>query len=196
MSLSITRSLARPLARSLAATAAAAARPKFTPLTAFARSNSTMADQTIVYTKDAPFRKFKFSSSSYPTTILSTRQFRLTMDFISPGPLCKSLTHQQQIEQPSHLTCLSHPVSSHQDPHGHLLLRPDPSHRRGHLDRGHHCREDAPVLREPRRCPQAGRLFPLQGRQDDHFHLRHGPLCCKLNSLDIIEVIWRRFSIS
>lgn len=63
MSLSISRSLARPFARSLVAAAPppalfAAARPKFTLVTAFARSKSTMADQTIVYTKDAPFREF------------------------------------------------------------------------------------------------------------------------------------------
>lgn len=62
MSLSISRSLARPFARSLAAAPPpalfAATRPKFTLVTAFARSKSTMADQTIVYTKDAPFREF------------------------------------------------------------------------------------------------------------------------------------------
>lgn len=59
MSLPITRSLARPLARSLAASPPAlfAARPKFTIVTAFARPKSTMADQTIVYTKEAPFRE-------------------------------------------------------------------------------------------------------------------------------------------
>lgn len=71
MSLSITRSLARPLTRRLAAiaaTATTAVRPKFTPVTAFARSKSNMADQTIVYTKDAPFRESNSSILMSTTT--------------------------------------------------------------------------------------------------------------------------------
>lgn len=61
--LPIARSSARPLARGLAAASSPAlfaARPKFTLVTAFARPKSTMADQTIVYTKEAPFREYNF----------------------------------------------------------------------------------------------------------------------------------------
>ncbi|KAH0526510.1 hypothetical protein TsFJ059_009817 [Trichoderma semiorbis] len=85
MSLSISRSLARPFARSLAAAPPpalfVAARPKFTLVTAFARSKSTMADQTIVYTKDAPFPLGPYSQAiKTPTAIYCSGQIPLTAE--------------------------------------------------------------------------------------------------------------------
>jgi len=83
MSLPITRSLTRPLARGMAVSSPAlfAARPKFTIVTAFVRPKSTMADQIIVYTKDAPFPLGPYSQAiKTPTAIYCSGQIPLTAE--------------------------------------------------------------------------------------------------------------------
>ena len=67
-------------------------------------------------------------------------------------------------------------VSRHQDPVGHLLLRPDPRRRAGEPRRGHHRREDGGLHQEPAGRPRRRRLRHREGRQGQRLPDRHGLL--------------------
>lgn len=176
LALSFTRPLLAAASSSSSPSPAAAAF-RFHRSQSASRFSSTMSDQTIIYTKDAPARKLSLPPSSASLSMQTVAN--------RPRHSCRPLRELlRAIEASSYATSteqiLSWPpatVPGHQDPLCHLLLWRHPPHCRRHLCWQQHHHPDHPVLREPQGRPRRGWLLHPQGRQDHDLHLRHGPLC-------------------